>query len=313
MPRFFSLSAKGFRTLMRRVPISNKTRMSPFDSLLLFDGATGTEYQKHGLASGSPPEIFTRDRPEIVAALHRAYAEAGAQVVETNTFGANALRLAKHGLAAEVAYLNATAVRIARASVPVTVLVAGSVGPLGAVLEPYGELTEEEARRHYGEQMRALVAAGVDLILIETMLSLREAAVVCETARECGAPAVGVTLTFDESAAGPRTAFGESPEECHRILREAGADLIGGNCGSGLEVMRRAGEAFLRCSTLPILLQPNAGLPEYAGGSIRYPVTPGEFAFFAAAMAGAGIRGIGGCCGTGPEHIRKAGEELGRR
>lgn len=286
--------------------------MSLFDSFLLFDGATGTEYQNRGLAAGLPPELFTLEHPEIAAAVHRAYAEAGAMVVETNTFGASVPRLSPHGLADRVGELNRAAVEIARTSAPPPIQVAGSVGPLGTPLEPYGDLPEKDARAHFMEQMRALLGAGVDMILIETMLSLREAVIACETARECGAPAVGVTLTFDDTAKGPRTLFGESPEECHLALRTAGADLIGGNCGSGLEVMQRVGEAFLGCSTLPILLQPNAGLPEYAGGTIRYPVTPEEFAAFAARMAVAGVRAIGGCCGTGPEHIRKAGEELGR-
>ncbi len=283
------------------------------DKIILFDGATGTEYQKYGLPIGAAPEIFILEKPEIVKQIHEEYISAGAQVIETNTFGANRIRLESVSLHNRVAEVNKRAAEIALSTVNDKVLVAGSIGPLGKLIEPYGEISVDYAREVFNEQIQSLVQSGVDFILIETMISLNEALIALEAAKHSDAKIVGVTMTFDQTPSGPRTSFGESPKNCTQILIDHGADIIGSNCGSGFDVMREVANEMIAVSNVSVLIQPNAGIPAIVEGKIRYPETPERFAKFVKDITALGINLVGGCCGTTPEHIRSAKQVLFKR
>lgn len=273
---------------------------------VLFDGAAGTELQKRGLPVGKPSPLWNIERPALVEQLHLDYIDAGSQVVETNTFGANRKRLELEELGGRVEEINRRGAEIALSAASGKALVAGSVGPLGVLIEPFGELSREEANEVFTEQLGALVAAGIELVLIETMISLDEALLALKAARGAGGKTVGVTLTFEVGLQGARTVFGEPPALAAQKLKEAGADFVGSNCGRGFDEMLIVATDMRKATGLPLLIQPNAGLPEYANDAISYPGTPGQFAEFARNILALGIEFVGGCCGTTPEHIRAA-------
>jgi 5-methyltetrahydrofolate--homocysteine methyltransferase len=272
---------------------------------LLFDGGMGTEIQKLGLPQGTSPEIINIDNPAALLNIHKNYISAGARVIETNTFGANRLRL-NDQLKPRVAEINIKAAMTALEAAGSEVSVAGSVGPTGSVLEPFGELSREEAEDIFSEQISALLEGGLKIILIETMMSLDEALVALKAAKKLNAPYTGVTMTFNIAGDNIVTSFGETVENVCRQLKENGADFIGSNCGNGFDNMLVIGRELKEKSTLPILLQPNAGLPELAEGQLIYRGTPEEFADFAAKATRYGVEFIGGCCGTNYSHIKAA-------
>lgn len=278
---------------------------------VLFDGGTGTEYQKRGLPVGAAPETWVIDRPEAVKEVHRAYVDAGADVIETCTFGASRIRMALAEMRTPVRDLNLRAVDLAREAAGGRSLVAGSVGPLGEILEPYGDLAVEKAEEIFAEQIGALVEGGADLILIETMLSLEEALLAARMAKKCKAPAIGVTMTYEPSPSGPRTSFGEAVATVARRLQEEGVTFIGSNCGSGFELMRIVAREYRQASPMPLLIQTNAGIPSLddAGKNV-YPEAAEAFGRFASELRGMGIPMIGGCCGTTPDHIAAARRQL---
>lgn len=270
---------------------------------ILFDGATGTEYQKRGLKIGEPPEKMTLNHPDIVEQLHREYIHAGSRVIETNTFGGNRLRLRSAGLEKSIIDFNKRATEIALRSAMGKAVVAGSVGPLGVLLEPYGDTHRSEAGDAYTEQIALLLQGGVEFILFETMISLEEASLALTSAREAGAGIVGVTLTFDMTPEGPCTPFGESPAQCIKMLAAKGAAIIGSNCGNGFEVMKSVAKELRTASKSPILIQPNAGLPVSSGGDMVYPESPAAFARFVKELSVLGVECLGGCCGTPPPSL----------
>jgi 5-methyltetrahydrofolate--homocysteine methyltransferase len=281
------------------------------DELLLqksvqFDGGTGTEYQKRGLTIGESPEALTLEMPSIVEQVHREYLDAGAKVIETNTFGGNKKRLQSAGLDKRISEINGLAAEIALRSANGKAVVAGSVGPLGVLLEPYGDISQTEAMELFGEQVGYLLKAGIELILVETMISLEEAILALRAAREAGAKTVGVTLTFELTPDGPKTAFGESPTTCLQALEQSGASLVGSNCGNGFEVMRAVAKEMKSVSKIPIIIQPNAGIPTLAGNQVTYPESPAHYARFVRELLDLNVQFVGGCCGTTPDHIRAA-------
>lgn len=278
---------------------------------VLFDGAMGTECQKRGLPAGSPPELLNLENPDELKAIHQLYIAAGANLIESNTFGGNRKRLEANGLLKRVKEVNRTAAEAALEAAGGKTLVAGSVGPLGALVEPYGEISLQEARDIFGEQISILREAGIHMILIETMISLEEAVLAFEAARESGATTVGVTMTFEPTPNGPRTAFGESPSQAARTLSEKGAAIVGSNCGSDFETMRAVAKEYLAATDKPILIQPNAGIPSVEHGSFVYPEDPQRFGRFVGELRSIGIPLIGGCCGTTPQHIAVGREVLG--
>lgn len=273
---------------------------------VLFDGATGTEYQRRGLPIGAAPEIWVMENPDIVKDVHRSYVAAGAQVIETCTFGATQRRLEASDVRYSVADVTRTAVALAKEAAAGKALVAGSVGPFGGILEPYGDVTLGEVEELFAEQMSVLVESGADIVLIETMISLSEAIAALRTAKSVGASTVGVTMTFEMTGSEPRTSFGESVGDVAAALTAEGATFIGANCGAGFELMRIVARSFRSESKIPVLIQTNAGIPSVENGMIVYPEQAASFSRFVKELADLGIDMIGGCCGTTPAHIAEA-------
>jgi methionine synthase I (cobalamin-dependent) len=275
------------------------------------DGGWGWLLQERGLPAGECAESWNLSRPDAVTALHEEYAEAGADLLATNTFGANEARLVAHGLSGRAEELSRTGAALARAVADRHgAVVAGTVGPTGELLEPLGTLSTEGARAMFAEQVRGLVAGGVDLVLVETMSDLREARAAVAAAREVAPDLpVAVTLSFDTNL---HTMMGVSPADAVGALAADGVDAVGANCGRGPDDMRViAGElARARPPGLLLVAQPNAGLPEISGDRVVYPVGPEEMAAHALELRDLGIDVIGSCCGSGPEHTRAIAEAL---
>lgn len=302
---------------VRTSPASLLSRLTSGPPLLA-DGAMGTLLHARGVPLGACFDELNLGQPERVAEIHRDYLAAGAEILETNTFGANRFKLAAHGLEDRVAEIGAAAVGLARRAAEGTsrpVWIAASVGPLGVRLAPFGRVSPEQAVEAFREQIGALAAAGVDLILLETHTDLEEVRLAVRAARAVAPDvpvAAAVTFTRDD-----RTLLGDSPAAAARVLAQAGVDLLGANCSGGpaqllriLSLMRQA------APNLPITIMPNAGWPEQVGGRIMYPASADYFGDFAAAFVEAGAVVVGGCCGTTPDHIaamRRALDAPGRR
>jgi 5-methyltetrahydrofolate--homocysteine methyltransferase len=270
---------------------------------LLADGGMGSMLLGRGLEPGACPESINLERPEIVEEIARLYLEAGADVIETNTFGASAAKLAQYSLADRAAEINRAAVQAARNAVGDRAYVAGSCGPSGRILKPYGDADPDELYDGFLEQARALIEAGVDLICVETMIDLTEAtlAVRATKAVEAAIP-VAAAMTFDSTPRGFYTVMGVTVGQAAAGLGEAGADLVGSNCGNGSENMLAIAAEFRKCTELPLIVQPNAGLPEMKDGQVVYGETPAFMANKGKGLLAAGVSIIGGCCGTTPEH-----------
>jgi homocysteine S-methyltransferase len=259
----------------------------------------GTSLIEAGASVGACFESLNADDPDRVLEIHRAFVEAGSDVVLTNTFGGNRFRLDAHGLGDRVGELNRAAGRVARAAGPR--FVAGSMGPLGVRLAPYGRVRPEDAFAAYREQAEALVDGGVDLLLIETQTDLREMEQALAAARDAApglAVVVSATFTKDD-----RTLLGSSPGQVAERLVELGADGIGANCGEGpAQLLRVMRSMRLAAGSIPLIARPNAGGPTQVGGRFVYPATPDYLAGHARAFLDEGVAIVGGCCGTGPAH-----------
>ena len=275
------------------------------DGPLLGDGSMGTMLQDLGNSEGGAPELWNVERADVVEAVLEGYAAAGSRLLTTNTFGGTRARLQMHDLDARVGELNQAAAELARrvADRYDGVFVLGDIGPSGELMEPMGELTPESAADMFGEQIRGLVAGGVDGILIETMSDLAEveAAVTAARAEAPGLPVL-VTLSFDTNL---RTMMGVSPTMAVQSIAEMGADVIGANCGRGLDEMRiiAAQLAESGAGSVRLMVQSNAGLPRLQGDTFIFDGTPDEMATYAADMRDLGFSVIGACCGSTPEHI----------
>jgi len=279
---------------------------------LVGDGALGTMLIASGLKPGETPEAFNLSRPEVLEDIARQYLEAGADFVTTNTFGGSPARLARYGLEGQVEEINRAAVEIVRRVVDGRAYVFASIGPSGHMLKPYGDGDPAQIGAGYERQIRALAAAGADLIGVETMTDLTEAVLAVRAARTV-APQwpVMATMTVEAAPRGFFTVMGVSIEQAARGLGEAGADVVGSNCGNGSEAMVEIAREFRARTSLPVAIQPNAGLPEMRGGTVLYPETPETMASHARALLAAGVAIIGGCCGTTPAHIRAVREVIG--
>ena len=263
---------------------------------LLFDGGMGTMLQVRGLQAGELPELLNLTHPEEIAAIHHAYVEAGSEVVTTNTFGANRLKL---GDEATVDEIFAAAVRCARASG--ARYVTGDIGPLGALLRPMGTLSFDAAYELFAEEARAASKAGVDLFIIETMTDLLEIKAAVLACKEQTDLPVFATMTFEEDG---RTFLGTSPEIAAVTLDALGADVVGINCSLGPATLRPFAARMLAVTEKPVLVQANAGLPRVEDGRTVYDIHPAEYAEAVRGMVEDGVGLIGGCCGTNPEYIR---------
>ncbi len=275
---------------------------------VITDGAWGTELQARGLTLGEFPDAWNLFHPERVAEVARSYVEAGSQIILTNTFGANRVRLAESGLADKVAEINHRGVQISRRAANGRALVFASIGPSGKLLVN-GDVTSEELSTAFAEQARTLSSAGADALVVETMTDLDEAKLAVAAARETGLPVVAC-MVFDSGKNKDRTMMGATPEQAAEVLTAAGADVVGANCGQGIDGFAAIAKRLRAATGRPIWLKPNAGLPQLAGGKVQYDATPIEFAISAARLVEAGAHFIGGCCGTNPDFVRALAQHL---
>jgi 5-methyltetrahydrofolate--homocysteine methyltransferase len=281
--------------------------------VLVGDGAWGTMLMERGLEPGDCPESVNLHRPETLVEVAGLYLEAGADLITTNTFGGSPLNLASYGLADRTEEINRAAVDAVRTAVADRALVSASVGPTGKILAPYGDAEPNQLSEAFARQIGALLDAGVDVICIETMIDLAEAILAVKAVRSLSRTApVIATMTFDPTPRGYFTAMGVTIEQASAGLAEAGADCVGSNCGNGMEHMVEIGRQFIRHSELPVVIQSNAGLPEHRNGALVYQETPRFMADHAAGLVDEGVAVIGGCCGTGPGHIRALREMVDR-
>jgi homocysteine S-methyltransferase len=293
------------------------------DRPLLLDGAMGTQLHARGISFDEPFDLLNLSRPNLVAEIHHDYAVAGADIIETNTFGANRFRISQTGHSADIVTVNRAAVKIARDAIKragTQALVAGSVGPLGVSLAPLGPVKAEEAYEAFLEQMSALAEAGIDLFVIETMYDIAEIEQAYRAARAVGKVPVVASMTFGRDN---RTWTGHSPADVALRLYELGADAVGANCSTGPQRMLDVIEHMLLAyqAKLPagvkkpyLIAMPNAGFPEQRGNRLMYPASYSYFGDYAERFVKAGCSLVGGCCGTTPEHItamRKALDHLG--
>jgi len=273
--------------------------------ILVSDGAMGTVLFEKGLKPGDCPEALNLSHPGIIRAIASSYAAAGADIIQTNTFGGSPFKLAEYGLSEKTEEINQLAVQYIRESVGSDVIVSGSCGPSGKLLEPYGDGKPEEIKAGFIRQIGALIESGVDVICIETMIDLQEALLAVQAARSISSEIpVMATMTFDKTPRGYFTIIGNSIADAIASLRAAGADVVGSNCGNGLDKMIDIAQEFKQLTALPIMIQSNAGQPEYSDGRLVYRETPDYFAERIHQLITIGVAVIGGCCGTTPEHIR---------
>ncbi len=290
---------------------------------VVIDGAWGTQLQALGLPVGACPDAWNLSNPDKVEQVARAYVAAGSRIILTNTFGANRLNLARHGLAGQTAEINRRGVEISRraaagkaepklhdraASVPT--LVFASMGPSGKLLMS-GETSEEELSAAFAEQAQELAKAGADGLVLETMTDLDEAKIAVAAAKATGRPVVA-SMVFDSGKDRDRTMMGVTIERAAEELGAAGADVIGANCGQGIEGFAAIGKRLRAATDRPIWLKPNAGMPEMIGGRAVYRTTADEFARFLPDLVAAGASFVGGCCGTAPAFVQAISKGLRR-
>ena len=278
----------------------NRLREWLSGGLLITDGAWGTELQARGLPPGTNPDTWNLTHPEQVEEVARAYAEAGSQVILTNTFRANAVAI--NGVPeADLDAINRAGVALSRRAAG-RALVFASIGPTGKMLVS-GEMSSEQASAAFAAQSRSLAAAGADALLVETMSDIEEARLAAEAARRTGLPVI-VSFAFDSGKNKDRTMMGATPEAVAAAMAEAGADAVGANCGVGVEKAVSICQRLRAASDLPIWIKPNAGLPTIEGSAIRYGASAEFFASHFVALREAGAAFLGGCCGSTPEFIR---------
>jgi 5-methyltetrahydrofolate--homocysteine methyltransferase len=283
--------------------------MQAIDSrVLILDGAMGTMLQERGLRPGQSPEELNLTLPDVVAGVHRAYAEAGADIIVTNTFGGNREKLSHFGLEGKLREINAAGVSIARNAVGDQAYVAASIGPTGKFVEPVGDLSFDAMASIFREQAQVLIEAGADLITLETFLDIKEirAAIIAIREVDPTIPIVAM-LTFDDKG---RSVLGTPPEAAAITLDAVGADIIGSNCGLGVDGIYEILCAMRQTTRRPLICQANAGLPILKDGKTIFPGTPAEMTAYHDRLLDLGVRIIGGCCGTTPEHISAMVEAL---
>lgn len=273
--------------------------------ILVADGAMGSFLFQRGLGAGESPESMNLEHREVLVDVARLYYNAGADIVQTNSFGGSPLKLADYGLEKRTEEINRIAAQCVRQAVGEKAYVSGSCGPTGKMLKPLGEVDADEMLEGFQRQIRSLIEGGADMICVETMTDLSEATLAVKAAKNV-VPDIPVmaTMTFDPIPRGFFTVMGVSISQAVQGLTEAGADIVGSNCGNGLEKMIQIARAFRELTKLPIIIQSNAGKPEMREGKLIYPEDPSFFGERVKDLIHAGVSIIGGCCGTTPEHIQ---------
>lgn len=279
--------------------------------ILVSDGAMGTELQSRGLPPGYCPEEFNFTHPEIVQQIHREYFEAGSDIVTTNSFGSNRFRLREFGFESRVREICKRAVELAQEARPAGKYIAGSIGPTGQILEPLGTTPIAEVQDAFREQVNALAEGGVDIFFIETMMAIEEAELAVMEAKERTGLPVAATMTFELGPRGFRTRWGVDIAAAIQRLIDAGADIVGANCGKGFDQMVDIVKEMRALTTKPILAQPNAGLPRWSEGKAEYAETPESIIPKVEKILLNGANIVGGCCGTRPGHIRTIRQVVG--
>jgi 5-methyltetrahydrofolate--homocysteine methyltransferase len=274
--------------------------------VLVSDGAMGTMLQSLGLEVGQCPETWNLTHPERVQQVHRAYLEAGAQLLTTNTFGGNRIRLAGHGLAEQLRAINRQAVELARAVAADRAAVMASVGPTGALLEPLGDVTEAQAFDIFSEQMSALREGGAGTVILETFMALEEIVIALRAAKALGLKVIA-SMSF---GAGERTMMGVTPEQAATTLTQEGALVVGANCSTGAQEMVPVIRRMRAAVSIPLIAQPNAGMPVLQGNRAVYTQKPEEMSAFVPQFIEAGAKVIGSCCGSTPEFTRAIANTL---
>ena len=278
--------------------------------VLISDGATGTYLQEHGLEPGGCPEEFNASHGEVVRGMAREYFAAGSDMVLTNSFGGSKFMLKKYGRGDRVAEINRLAAEHARSQAPEGRYVIGSVGPTGEFLAPLGEVGEADLLDAFIEQVVALEDGGADCVVIETMTAIEEATLAIKAAQENTDLVVMSTMVFDKGPRGFFTMMGVTPERAVNELADAGADIVGSNCGNGIEVMVELARELRSATDGYLLIHSNAGIPSIRGGEIVYPETPEYMIEGFKALVDMGIGIVGGCCGTSPDHVAAISEAL---
>ena len=274
--------------------------------VLVFDGGYGTMLFTAGLVDGACPELWNDSHSDIVRGIHRAYFEAGSDFVETNTFGGTRLKFAAYTIPERTRELNEKGARLAREACPPHGFVAGSIGPTSHIVEPYGDVTEQEIYENFKEQAEALAEGGVDLFAVETMMYPDEALAAIRACKDAtGLPVMGTMFfMFEELHGRDRTMWGESPAEVAQKLLAGGADVVGMNCGRGPDRAIAIIREMRAVTGAPLVAYPNAGLPVTTGDRVTYELGPEELAQEYPALLDAGCNIVGSCCGSTPEHIR---------
>ena len=277
---------------------------------LIFDGATGTYLQNNGLEPGGSPELMNASAPDTIKGMAEHYFDAGSDIVLTNTFGGNKFMLKRYGAEDRLFELNKSAAELARAAAPEGKYVSGSIGPTGEFIEPLGTATEDELYDTFSDMSKAFEAGGADAVMIETQLAIEEAAIAVRAAKETTGLVVMASMVFDKGPRGYFTMMGVTPEQAVEGLEEAGADIVGTNCGNGIERMVEIATRMRAVTDKYLVIQSNAGLPVIRNGETCYLESPEFMAEHYRKLADLPINILGGCCGTTADHIRALVESV---
>ena len=299
--------------LKRNLSIKEEIKKQLNKKALLIDGAMGTMLQKYGLKQGECSEEWNISHPQVVQDIHQEYIKAGVDIILTNTFGANGIKLSNFGLENDTLKINEIAVNIAKDAInkerssKKRIFIAGSVGPTGKILEPYGDLKVSEVYKNYKEQMIIFEKAGVDLIILETFYDLEEIKSALKATKENTNLMVIASMTFDKNL---KTIYGVDPEKAVIVLEREGADGVGANCGTGPEILYKVLKIMKKASHTYLMVEPNAGIPEFVNGKVVYPASPEVMADYSEKFIRLGLNLIGGCCGTTPLHIKAMSDKI---